>query len=198
MVQDERKGLGDAVLAGEHVLDETFTVVLGDNFFSPKTFLKDLIDFHVREKADSTIGVAEVEDVTRHGIITPSGNRIIDIDRNPTYAAVSEDCGIDKPHGCGGTCGHVHPRFPVGGCNRRNFVDVFGIDGFYDYLHSAVGKSADNGAVSYLCGGSLSAEVKEQGKGAGKILFYDAVCGIFGGSLIFVLLFIIPPFLFVI
>ena len=93
VVQDERKGLGDAVLAGEHVLDETFTVVLGDNFFAPKTFLKDLIDFHIREKADSTIGVAEVEDVTRHGIITPSGNRIIDMVEKPPVSEAKSNLG---------------------------------------------------------------------------------------------------------
>ncbi|MBN2733729.1 MAG: NTP transferase domain-containing protein [Methanomicrobiaceae archaeon] len=84
VVQDERKGLGDAVLAGEHVIDGTFTVVLGDNFFAPKTFLKELIDFHIEQKGDTTVGVAEVMDVTRHGIITPNKNRILDMVEKPS------------------------------------------------------------------------------------------------------------------
>jgi len=93
VVQDERKGLGDAVLSGEHVIDGTFTVVLGDNFFSPKTFLKDLIDFHLEQKGDTTVGVAEVEDVTRHGIITPNGNRILDMVEKPSPGDAKSSLG---------------------------------------------------------------------------------------------------------
>jgi len=84
VVQDERKGLADAVLAGEHIIDEDFTVVLGDNFFAPKTFLKDLIDFHIESSADTTVGVSEVEDVTRHGIINPDGQHILDMVEKPS------------------------------------------------------------------------------------------------------------------
>ena len=93
VVQDERKGLGDAVLSGEHVIDGTFTVVLGDNFFSPKIFLKDLIDFHLEQKGDTTVGVAEVEDVTRHGIITPNGNRILDMVEKPSPGDAKSSLG---------------------------------------------------------------------------------------------------------
>ena len=83
VVQDERLGLANAVLAGEHVIDGRFVVVLGDNFFHPKSFLRELISFHMSKKADATLGVAEVEDVTRHGIILPSVDRIIDIVEKP-------------------------------------------------------------------------------------------------------------------
>lgn len=84
VVQDERLGLADAVLAGEHVMEAGFAVVLGDNFFSPKSFLADLIAAHVADHADATIEVAEVSDVTRHGIIKPQGDRIIDMIEKPT------------------------------------------------------------------------------------------------------------------
>lgn len=84
VVQEERLGLANAVLAGEHVIDGSFVVVLGDNFFYPKSFLEQLISYHLSEKADATLGVAEVEDVTRHGIITPFENRIIDIVEKPS------------------------------------------------------------------------------------------------------------------
>ena len=75
VVQDERLGLANAVLAAEHIIkNHHFAVVLGDNFFRPKDFLRDLIAFHEEEDADATIGVAKVEDVTRHGVIRVEGN----------------------------------------------------------------------------------------------------------------------------
>jgi glucose-1-phosphate thymidylyltransferase long form len=83
VVQDEPLGLANAVLSGEHVIDGSFAVVLGDNFFHPKSFLGDLISYHIAEKADATLGVADVEDVTRHGIITVEGDRIKDIIEKP-------------------------------------------------------------------------------------------------------------------
>ncbi len=84
VVQDERKGLADAVLSGEHAIDGSFVVVLGDNFFRPKEFLKELISYHLNERADATLGVAEVGDVTRHGIIKPEGDRIAEIIEKPS------------------------------------------------------------------------------------------------------------------
>lgn len=84
VVQDEPLGLANAVLSGEHVIDDSFAVVLGDNFFHPKSFLSELISYHISEKADATLGVAQVEDVTRHGIITAEGNRVMDIIEKPT------------------------------------------------------------------------------------------------------------------
>lgn len=93
VVQDEQNGLADAVLAGEHTIDDTFAVVLGDNFFEPKVFLKDMIRFHCAEKADTTVGVAEVKDVTRHGIITPDGNRLVDIREKPSAGEAAGNLG---------------------------------------------------------------------------------------------------------
>ena len=84
VVQDERLGLANAVLAGEHVIkNHQFAVVLGDNFFRPKEFLRDLIAFHEEEHADATIGVAKVEDVTRHGIIKIEGDAVVDLIEKP-------------------------------------------------------------------------------------------------------------------
>lgn len=83
VVQDEPLGLANAVLSGEHVIDGSFAVVLGDNFFHPKSFLRDLISYHASEKADATLGVAQVKDVTRHGIITPKRYRVMDIIEKP-------------------------------------------------------------------------------------------------------------------
>lgn len=93
VVQDERKGLADAVLSGEHAIDGSFAVVLGDNFFRPKEFLRELISYHIREGAFATLGVAEVEDVTRHGIILPEGDRIADIIEKPSPEAAPSSLG---------------------------------------------------------------------------------------------------------
>jgi len=92
-VQDERKGLADAVLSGEHLIDDSFAVVLGDNFFHPKSFLGDLIAYHVKEGADATLGVAYVEDVTRHGIIAPRGTAISDIVEKPSPSSAPSNLG---------------------------------------------------------------------------------------------------------
>lgn len=93
VVQDERLGLANAILSGEHVIDDRFAVVLGDNFFYPKSFLKDLIDYHINLKADATLGVGEVRDVTRHGIITPDGNKIADIVEKPSIEKAASNLG---------------------------------------------------------------------------------------------------------
>ena len=93
VVQEERKGLADAVLAGEHIIKEDFIVVLGDNFFAPKTFLRDLISFHLESSADTVVGVAEVADVTRHGIINPDGDQILDMVEKPAVEEAKSSLG---------------------------------------------------------------------------------------------------------
>lgn len=93
VIQEERKGLANAIQSAEHVIDGPFAVVLGDNFFHPKDFLKELIEYHIDQKADTTLGVARVEDVTRHGIITPEGNRIINIVEKPAQEDAASDLG---------------------------------------------------------------------------------------------------------
>ena len=78
VVQDERNGLAKAVEAGKHIIkNDVFLVVLGDNFFYPKTFLNDIILFHKNKNADATIGVAKVDDPTRHGMIKIGEDNLI-------------------------------------------------------------------------------------------------------------------------
>ena len=95
VVQDERLGLANAVAAGEHVINgSSFAVVLGDNFFSPNTVLHDLKEFHETNNADVTIGVVEVNDVTRHGIIKPDGIDVVDLVEKPEPADAPSNLGI--------------------------------------------------------------------------------------------------------
>ncbi len=93
VVQDERLGLANAVLAGEHVLKDRFVTILGDNFFSPKLFLRELISYHIEGEASVTLGVAKVKDVTRHGIVTPDGNRVADIIEKPSANEITSNLG---------------------------------------------------------------------------------------------------------
>lgn len=95
VVQDERLGLANAVAAAEHVINgDSFAVILGDNFFYPETILKDLLTFHKQNRADATIGSIEVSDVTRHGIITPDGNRVLDLVEKPDPDGAPSNLGI--------------------------------------------------------------------------------------------------------
>jgi glucose-1-phosphate thymidylyltransferase long form len=95
VIQDERLGLADAVAAGEHVINgSSFAVVLGDNFFSPDTVLRDLKEFHEANNADATIGVVEVTDVTRHGIIKPDGIYVVDLVEKPEPSDAPSNLGI--------------------------------------------------------------------------------------------------------
>ncbi len=95
VVQEKRTGLAKAVYAGKHVnKDEPFLVVLGDNFFYPKTFLENIIRFHKMKKADATIGVACVDDPTRHGMIKPGKDNLIeDIVEKPSRDDTPSDLG---------------------------------------------------------------------------------------------------------
>ena len=95
VVQDKRDGLGKAVYAGRHIIgNEVFLVVLGDNFFYPKTFLKEILEFHEDNDADATVGVAKITDPTRHGVIKPGiDNKIIDFIEKPSAAKAPSDLG---------------------------------------------------------------------------------------------------------
>ena len=95
VVQDERLGLANAVASGEHVIgDEAFAVVLGDTFFSLSTVLRDLREFHTSNGADVTIGVAEVSETSRYGIIKPDGIDVIDLVEKPDPGTAPSNLAI--------------------------------------------------------------------------------------------------------
>ena len=95
VIQDERLGLANAVAAAEHVSNgDPVAVILGDNFFYPETILMDLLTFHEQSGADATIGTIEVSDVTRHGIITSDGDRVLDLVEKPEPQNAASNIGI--------------------------------------------------------------------------------------------------------
>ncbi len=84
IVQDERNGLAKAVECGKNAINHnSFAVILGDNFFYPKTFLKELITFHNNKNSDCTVGVTPMKDVSSYGVIKPKDERIVDIVEKP-------------------------------------------------------------------------------------------------------------------
>ncbi len=94
VVQDERTGLAKAIQAGERVINgKEFAVVLGDNFFHPKNFLKELVGFHEENGAAVTMGVTEVQDTTRHGMIAIEGNKVIDLIEKPPKEKAPSNLG---------------------------------------------------------------------------------------------------------
>ena len=84
IVQDERNGLAKAVECGKNAINHnSFAVILGDNFFYPKTFLTELIKFHNEKNSECTVGVTPMKDVSSYGVIKPKDERVIDIVEKP-------------------------------------------------------------------------------------------------------------------
>lgn len=97
VVQDERDGLAGAVKSAQHYIeDESFAVVLGDNYVDDKDALEDLIKFHKAEGFDATIGTFRPEDVTSYGVLDVGENNKVeglvekpDEDEAPSNIAIS-------------------------------------------------------------------------------------------------------------
>jgi glucose-1-phosphate thymidylyltransferase long form len=93
VVQDERDGLAGAVKAAQHyVKDESFAVVLGDNYVDDKRALRELVKFHRHESMDATIGAFNPEDVTSYGIIDPGDDNQVEglVEKPEEHEAPSE------------------------------------------------------------------------------------------------------------
>ena len=79
VVQDERDGLAGAIKSAEHYIeDDTFAVVLGDNYVDDKRALRELVKFHYHNSMDATIGAFNPDDVTSYGIIDPGKDNMVD------------------------------------------------------------------------------------------------------------------------
>lgn len=79
VVQDDQDGLAYAVKSAEHVVgDDTFAVVLGDNYVDDKRALRELVKFHKHNGMDATIGAFNPKDVTSYGIIDPGEDNMVD------------------------------------------------------------------------------------------------------------------------
>ncbi|WEL24020.1 Nucleotidyltransferase, glucose-1-phosphate thymidylyltransferase [Candidatus Nanohalovita haloferacivicina] len=96
VVQDDRNGLAGAVKAGEHVVgEESFAVVLGDNYVDDKKALKDLVEFHSNKEFDTTIGTFRPDDVTSYGVLdVDEDNRVKGMVEKPSEDEAPSDIAI--------------------------------------------------------------------------------------------------------
>lgn len=95
VVQEERKGLGHAVLSGIHVIQENpFVVATGDNFFYPNDFFARLRELHESDGAAATLGVNRARDVTRQGILDVDGGDVVGVVEKPSPEEAPSDLGI--------------------------------------------------------------------------------------------------------
>ncbi|UCF49686.1 MAG: hypothetical protein JSU91_08045, partial [Thermoplasmatales archaeon] len=155
VVQDEQNGLAKAVAAGKHVItDESFLVVLGDNFFYPKTFLKDILSFHEEQRADVTLGVSEIKDTTRHGIIKQgTNNTIVDIIEKPSEIEAPSKLGAIGIYLFSSDIFNAIDRTKPGVKNEYQLTDAIKImveDGKQVYYKEIEGKHIDVGTLEDL------------------------------------------------
>jgi UTP-glucose-1-phosphate uridylyltransferase len=68
LYQMKRRGLGHGILQGKGWVDKTFVTLLGDSFIEPKEELRELIEYHKKEKPLATVMLFEVDDVSGYGI----------------------------------------------------------------------------------------------------------------------------------
>ncbi len=68
LYQMKRKGLGHGILQGKKWINTTFVTLLGDSFIEPKDEIRELVEYHIKEKPIATVMVFEVESTEGYGI----------------------------------------------------------------------------------------------------------------------------------
>lgn len=80
--QGDAIGIADAIGKAKSLVgNEPFVVIFGDTIIEPPNYLKEMIDAHVKSRVydknvAATLGVIEVEDVERWGIVKLSNEKI--------------------------------------------------------------------------------------------------------------------------
>ena len=69
LYQMNRKGLGHAILQARNWVKKTFVTLLGDSFIEPKEEIKELIEYHRKEKPIATVLLFEVDDPSGYGVV---------------------------------------------------------------------------------------------------------------------------------
>jgi len=92
VVQDGPRGLAKAIERAKTVINEPFLVILGDNYLEPKSFAREIAEYHEKERSDCTIGVCRVKDPSKFGIVEVEGNRVIKAIEKPETS--KSDLGI--------------------------------------------------------------------------------------------------------
>jgi len=76
LAQPNQRGIAHALLQAEAFIDEDFVCLLGDTLLTPKSSLKQLIDFHLSRRPAATLLVKHMDDVSGYGVIEPDGERV--------------------------------------------------------------------------------------------------------------------------
>lgn len=91
--QNQREGIGTskAIESVENWTNDSFIVMYGDTFFHPGDFIKEMINFHIEQKSVATVGLYEVQNPERFGIVKLDENhRIVDIVEKPSREMIKD------------------------------------------------------------------------------------------------------------
>ncbi|MBI4021193.1 MAG: nucleotidyltransferase family protein [Candidatus Aenigmarchaeota archaeon] len=85
--QDERRGIGHAILQAKTWIDRPFAVLLGDSFIKPKKEIADIIALHRREKPIASLLVFQVDSPEGYGVVSMDRQgRVADLVEKPSAA----------------------------------------------------------------------------------------------------------------
>lgn len=98
VVQDDVCGLSKAISVVEPFINEPFLTILGDDIFYGEEIVSSIISDHIKRNAVATIGVEQVEDVSRFGVVvSDKTGRISTVIEKPKQGSVKTNdvaCGI--------------------------------------------------------------------------------------------------------
>lgn len=95
VVQDDRNGIAGAVKAGEDAIDDdSFAVILGDNYLSDGTALLELVEVHRDNGLKATIGSFKADDVTSCGIIDGENGKVNGLVEKPSEEEAPSNTAI--------------------------------------------------------------------------------------------------------
>jgi dTDP-glucose pyrophosphorylase len=69
LYQLKRKGIGHGILQAKGWINTTFVTLLGDSFIEPKEEIKDMIDFHMKNKPIATVLLFKVKSSKGYGVV---------------------------------------------------------------------------------------------------------------------------------
>lgn len=98
VVQDDVCGLSKAISAVEPFINEPFLTILGDDIFYGEGLVSGIISDHIKRNAVATIGVEQVKDVSRFGVVvsdtTGKINTVVEKPKQGIIKTNDVACGI--------------------------------------------------------------------------------------------------------
>lgn len=95
VVQEDKDGLAGAVKAAEHLIDDRFVVLLGDNYVDRKHELHEFVKFHQKEEFNATVAAFRPDNITSYGVIEPAeDNKVERLVEKPDEDEVSSNIAV--------------------------------------------------------------------------------------------------------